>query len=116
MKKEIPNTAENYDTMLGVRDVSQAPGSLAGLLGMSEGITDEKEAWKNLWVGMPTFDNRKVVPLRTLTLNFATDELFDEVVKILGFKTVTKKTKSIWYPEVPRETNSLFRFVDGEDE
>jgi hypothetical protein len=113
MKKEIPNTAETYDTMLGVRDTTQAPGSLAGLLGMDDTVKDEKEEWKKLWRGMPTFDNKKVVPLKTLTVNFESEELYNEFIELVGFKTVTAKTKSIWFPEIPREANSLFRFVDA---
>lgn len=112
---KIKDTSGEYETMLGVRDTKSAPGSLAGLLGISDTPADEKEAWRKLWVGMPTFDNKKVVGERELTIKFLTEDLFNEFVEKNGFKTITKKTKSIFWPEVPREENSLFRFIDGDE-
>ena len=109
------DTSAEYDDCVGFRDESTAPGSLGEFFGVDVVPKDEKEAWKQLWVGMPTFNNKKVNPLRTLTINFATEEAFDEFVTKVGYKTVTRKTKTIWFPEIPREENSLMRFIDGDD-
>jgi hypothetical protein len=113
---DIKDTSQDYDHCIGVRNKEEAPGTLADFLGIEDvGVTDEKQAWEELWKGMPTFNNKKVVPFRSLTINFINEENFDRFVERLGFETITKKTKTIWYPEVPREENSTMRFIDEDD-
>lgn len=112
---KIRNTAEDYEDCIGVRDVDNAPGSLADFVGLDDVPKDEKEAWKELWIGMPKFDGRKKKPVRDLKFCFETEEDFDEFIKLIGYTTITKKTKTVWYPEVPREENGLMRFLDEGD-
>lgn len=113
MTEEIKNTAEDYDPALGYRDESAAPGSLADIFGLSDVPETEEEAWKEMWVGMPTYTPIQK-PLKHLTVQFKTEEDFNAFVEMVGFKTLTPKTKSIWYPEIPKQDSYLMRFVDDE--
>jgi hypothetical protein len=111
-QSEVTDTSQGYDSCIGVRNTDEAPGTLAEFLGVSDSPTNEKEAWRELWVGMPQFNNKKARPELTLTINFRNEDDYQKFIEQVGFKTVTKKTKTIWFPEVPREENSLMRFID----
>ena len=110
---DIKNTATDYDTCIGNRDESYAPGSLASFLGVEETPVTEEEAWKEMWVGMPTYESAKK-PLKTLGINFATDKDYDEFVAFNSIRLPNKGTKSIWYPQEDKENKFLMRFVDEE--
>lgn len=114
-KKKVSDTSENYEDMLGVRNSDLAPATLSEFVGLTDEITNEKEAWEELWKGMPTFNNSQHKPVKTLTVNFGTEENFQAFIKKLELKKVSTKTKSIWYPEIPLLENSLYRFVDEGD-
>ena len=116
MTKKVRDTSKDYEDMLGVRNTDAAPATLSEFVGLKDEITDEKEAWEELWQGMPTFNNKQNKAVKTLTVNFGTEENFQAFIKKLELKKVSAKTKSIWYPEIPLMENSLYRFVDEGDE
>ena len=55
------------------------------------------------WVGMPEYDNNDVTAYKTLKLHFRCEEDIKEFAKLLNQK-ITSNTKSLWYPELERET------------
>lgn len=112
---ELKDTSKDYQDMVGVRDTSVAPASLADFLGLTDLPATEKDAEAELWAGMPTFNNKQNKPVRQLTVNFGTEENYQEFIKALSLKKITAYTKSIWYPEVPLLENTLYRFIDEEE-
>jgi hypothetical protein len=110
----VKDTAQEYDTAVGVRNTEEGPGSLAELFGHSDIPSSEEEAWKDMWKGMPKYTPVTKVA-KTLTINFNTEEDYEKFIELLGYKHITNKTKTVWYPELPKHDRYLTRFVD-EDE
>lgn len=117
MSKDIvvKDTSQEYDTAVGVRDKEAEPGNLAELFGHDIVPQSEDEAWKEMWKGMPKYTTTNK-PVKSLTVNFNTEEDFNKFVEMVGFKHLTNKTKTVWYPEIPKHDRYLTRFIDEEDE
>jgi len=62
-----------------------------------EGI-DPNEEWK----GMPEYNGEGIAPIKELKVNFRTEEDYRGFADLVGQK-LTIKTRSIWYPERPKE-------------
>lgn len=67
--------------------------------------------WKQHWKGMPEFEQNDNPPFRKLIISFRNQEDFDEFAEKLD-QRVTDKTKSIWYPALDKEANSLLRWIE----
>lgn len=52
------------------------------------------------WTDMPEFDQKDETAHRSIIMHFANDEDLNEFLEKIG-KTVTEKTKFIWYPQTP---------------
>ena len=63
------------------------------------------------WDGMPEFVQPKQEPYAQMTIRFACEKDLQEFAEMIGQK-LTRKTKSIWHPELVRGKNSLKRWVD----
>lgn len=68
------------------------------------------QLWKKYWKGMPTYDQNDNPPWRQIYLNFRNEEDYNEFAKLIG-QNLTEKTKSIWFPKLEIEDNSLHRWI-----
>lgn len=104
-----------YDNCVGVKvEEDSKPGSLVEFLGLEE--EDDTKEWQKHWVGMPEFVQEDNPPYKKLIISFRTKEDYDEFAGIVN-QSLTEKTKSIWYPKLDRDENTLKRWIldDGED-
>lgn len=74
---------------------------------------DEKDEleWRKLWVGMPEFVNEENSSYKKLFVHFRTKEDYDEFAKLIN-QNLSEKTKSIWYPKLDRDENTLKRWIE----
>ena len=101
-----------YDNFLGKKQEVPRDPTLAEFLGIEE-EQDEKE---KLWVGMPEFEQKDNPPFKTMYLHFRNKQDFDEFRQryqmIDSEQTITDKTKSMWYPHLDKDENSLKRWFE----
>ena len=80
------------------------------------GIEDEDNKQEKLWVGMPEFEQKDNPPFKTIYLHFRNQQDFDEFVSkyksVDDEQTISKKTKSMWYPHLDKDENSLKRWFE----
>ena len=102
-----------YDNFLGKKTETPRDPTLAEFLGMEAEEQDEKE---KLWVGMPEFEQKDNPPFKTLYLHFRNKQDFDEFrikyASVDDEQTITDKTKSMWYPHLDKDENSLKRWFE----
>jgi hypothetical protein len=63
------------------------------------------------WKDMPEFVQEKQEPFAKIIVRFDSQEALDEFALLIGQK-LTKKTKSIWHPQLIRGLNADKRYVD----
>ena len=71
----------------------------------------DSEQWSELWDGMPEFIQEAKDPYSKIIIRLETKEDLEAFSKLIGQK-LTRKTKSIWYPELTRGIHSNKRYVD----
>jgi hypothetical protein len=102
-----------YDNFLGKKTETPRDPTLAEFLGMEAEEQDEKE---KLWVGMPEFEQKDNPPFKTIYLHFRNKQDFDEFrakyASVDDEQTITDKTKSMWYPHLDKDENSLKRWFE----
>lgn len=105
-----------YDNFLNQTTAPTEPQdetTLADFLGMEDDEGTERE---KLWVGMPEFVQKDNPPFKTIYLHFRNEQDFNEFVSKYGAvddeQTITKKTKSMWYPHLDKDENSLKRWFE----
>ncbi len=76
-----------------------------------EQIVDGRKEWEKHWQGMPEFEQEDNPPYKKLIISFRNETDYREFAKLIDQK-LTEKTKSIWYPELDREENSLLRWIE----
>jgi hypothetical protein len=69
------------------------------------------ESWREHWKGMPEFEQRDLMPLKQLTVNFETLEDI-EAFAVLVQQNVQLTTKSIWFPAAEKMVAKDKRWVD----
>jgi hypothetical protein len=108
----VKETTE-YDNFLGKKEEVVREQTLAEFLGMEE---DDKNEREKLWVGMPEFEQKDNPPFKTLYLHFRNKQDFDEFrtkyAQVDDEQTITDKTKSMWYPHLDKDENSLKRWFE----
>jgi hypothetical protein len=115
MTKTIVEESVPYDNFLGktTDPVEPEETSLADFLGMED---DEESEREKLWVGMPEFVQKDNPPFKTIYLHFRNQQDFDGFVSkyksVDDEQTITKKTKSMWYPHLDKDENSLKRWFE----
>lgn len=71
------------------------------------------------WVGMPEFDQKEKKTYKTIYLHFRNEEDFKEfVTKYKALDTeqvISDKTKSMWYPHLDKDENSLKRWFETDE-
>lgn len=63
------------------------------------------------WKNMPEFVQEKKEPYAKIIVRFDSQESLNEFSNLIGQK-LTKKTKSIWHPQLVRGLNANKRYVD----
>lgn len=118
-EKKIEETTE-YESCLDfvsdeVNDVSRflEEGALPEEKPLEE--TDDSQLtrdqfFKKYWKGMPTYDQNDNPPYRQIYLNFRNEEDYKAFAKLVD-QNLSDKTKSIWYPKLEIEDNSLHRWI-----
>ena len=105
----VKETAE-YDNFLGKKEEVAKP---AALFEIEEDDGSERE---KLWVGMPEFEQKDNPPFKTIYVHFRSKEDFDEFVSkyknLDEEQNITPKTKSMWYPHLDKDENSLKRWFE----
>jgi hypothetical protein len=109
MNEEINTEYENCLDMPNI-----VPTSLTDFIDESDIQIPEDESWKKHWKGMPEFKCDKDLPFMSLKINFRSAEDYKKFAELIEQK-LTEKTKSIWYPIMHKEQNSLTRWVDEEE-
>lgn len=105
----VKETAE-YDNFLGKKEELAKP---AALFEIEESEENERE---KLWVGMPECEQKDNPPFKTIYLHFRNKEDFDAFVSKYKSmdeeQNITPKTKSMWYPHLDKDENSLKRWFE----
>lgn len=109
-KPEIVETTD-YESCLEVKE--NAPGTLSSFLGDEEVKEIDEKLWKKHWVGMPEFVQENNPPYKKIIISFRNEEDYKEFADLIE-QNLSEKTKSIWYPKLDREANSLLRWVEEE--
>lgn len=103
--------ASDFDLDLTGFDTIKVDGYLRGL---SAGELDPKEEWKKS--GMPEFENEDIQSgFKTMTIRFADEQAMHDFAKLVG-QSITKDTRSIWFPEQERDETYMLEVVDGDAE
>lgn len=102
-----------YDNFLGKKEKSVVKKKSVLPIFTEDEPTDTKE---KLWVGMPEFVQEENSPYKTIYLHFRCKEDFDEFRKkyesVDVEQTISDKTKSMWYPHLAKDENSLKRWFE----
>jgi len=90
--------------------------TLSKFLDDEDDIIDDgsDDDWKKHWVGMPEFNQEKNPPFKKLYLNFRNQEDYDVFAKLIN-QNLSDKTKSIWYPKLERDENTLKRWIEVDE-
>ena len=65
-------------------------------------LFENTEDWKKEWLGMPEFIQEKSdKPFTQITIRFKNQEDLKEFSNLIN-QNLTKKTKSIWFPQIER--------------
>lgn len=73
-------------------------------------LFENTEDWKKEWLGMPEFIQEKSdKPFTQITIRFKNQEDLKEFSNLIN-QNLTKKTKSIWFPQIERglSANKLY--------
>lgn len=73
-------------------------------------LGEATEDWREVWNGMPDFDQQDLTPHKSVLVHFATLKDQQEFAKLVG-QPVTELTRSLWYPkaEIGRYADKRFR-------
>jgi hypothetical protein len=74
-------------------------------------LFNDEDLVNSEWVGMPEFVLEKQKPHAQLIVRFRNQEDLQEFANLINQK-LTKKTKSIWHPQLVRGVNARKRYVD----
>ena len=118
-EKKVDETTE-YESCLDfesdeINDVTKfmEDGAIAdtGLVAeVDDSLLTREEFFKKYWKGMPTFDQNDNPPWKQIYVNFRNKEDYEEFAKLVD-QALTDKSKSIWYPKLDIEENSLHRWI-----
>ena len=72
-----------------------------------ENLFDIDPDWRLQWWDMPEFSMKDVSPLKSITINFITEDDFNDFKKLTELP-ITMKSDSIWFPNQKRLNGSFF--------
>lgn len=121
MTNNVPKTpvkeSAAYDNFIGKKEEIEKPKDLTDIFGLE--LEDDESEREKLWVGMPEFVQKDNPTYKTIYLHFRNKEDFDEFVKkykklMDEDQNISPKTKSMWYPHLAKDENSLKRWFEEE--
>lgn len=75
-------------------------------------LFENTEEWKSEWINMPEFiQNKSEKPFAQITIRFKNEQDLKEFSKLIN-QTLTKKTKSIWFPQIERGLNANKLYIN----
>lgn len=80
------------------------------LVEVDDSLLTRKQFFKKYWRGMPTFDQNDNPPWKQLYVNFRNKEDYLAFAKLID-QDLSEDSKSIWYPKLDIEENSLNRWI-----
>jgi hypothetical protein len=115
MNKKIPKSiveeSSSYDNFINQKVDIDTDGKLP------IEMIEERNEREKLWVGMPEFIQEENPSFKTIYVHFRNEEDFKEfVTKYKNLDTdqvISPKTKSMWYPHLDKDENSLKRYFEG---
>jgi len=75
------------------------------------GDTTGREELEDEWGGMPEFVQNKIEPYAKIIVRINSEEDLSNFSKLVG-QRLTRKTKSIWYPKLSKNSYSEFFYVN----
>lgn len=111
--KPIVKESTVYDNFVGKKDESIIEPDLSDILGLDvkEPVSEDTNNWKKHWTGMPEFVQEDNLPYMKIYVNFRNQKDYEEFAKLIQ-QNLSEKTKSIWYPKLERDENSLWRWIE----
>ena len=107
MKPDVQESTV-YESLIGVKDKNYEPATLEDFVDV---YGDDEKEWMKHWKGMPEFEQEDNPPYKKIIVSFRNKEDYDEFSKTIDQK-LTEKTKSIWYPKLEIDKNSLKRWIE----
>ena len=109
--------SSGYENFVGKKEKLQASGNIFEALELPDSGVDVNSAeWQKHWKGMPEFEQKDNPPFKTIYLHFRNKEDFDQFVSkyknLDEEQNITPKTKSMWYPHLDKDENSLKRWFE----
>jgi len=74
-------------------------------------LWDEPTEAETEWIGMPEYTSNKLEAYKTLVIRFRNEEDYQEFAKIIE-QTLTKETKSIWFPKLIPYDHKSDQYID----
>lgn len=102
-----------YQNMLGHVEEELLPPTLPIEEGDAKTEAELEKEWKKHWVGMPEFVQEHNLPYKKIFVSFRTKEDYEEFARLID-QNLSEKTKSIWYPKLDRDANSLKRWIEND--
>jgi hypothetical protein len=78
-----------------------------------QSLFDLPEPWEEHWQGMPEYNQTKLAPIRTIKINFLTQEDLDAFAALIGQK-IHAGYENYWFPKLNIKTHSKDRYEDDE--
>jgi hypothetical protein len=116
MENNKVQESESYENCMELLTDEYQPPTLNRFFGEDEdsdedGVDIHNAEWKKHWVGMPAFEQNEKKTFKTIYLHFRNQEDYEAFAKLVD-QNLTMKTKSIWYPKLERDENSLKRWIE----
>lgn len=112
MNKKNLSSESEYDNFIKESNKPPKKSTLEDFVGekkKDDATTSDK--WEHHWMGMPDFTNETDLPFKKLIVTFKTAEDYQKFIDLMD-QPMTEKTKTIWFPELPRTANSLKRWME----
>lgn len=102
--------SSEYENFLDQKVEVQQKGALPIDVNVTTGDKDK------YWIGMPEFVQEEKKTYKTIYLHFRNEEDYKEFVSKYKLfdsdQVITDKTKSMWYPHLDKDENSLKRWFE----
>jgi hypothetical protein len=84
-------------------------------MGKGENLKDffdiPQEEWEKEWEGMPEFVQKDLSPQKSLIVHFSSYQDLEKFSQLIG-QSITRKTRSIWFPKADIIKVCNKRYVD----
>jgi hypothetical protein len=108
-----------YENCIGQKETNHKMITLSDFMEIDD--TDQQpeidlsdKEWKKHWKGMPEYEQEDNPSYKKIYVSFRNEEDYQEFAKLID-QNLSIKTKSIWYPKLDREANSLLRWIETDD-